>query len=140
MIRPLTGLDASACSGLHATCDTHAAWSAQGYQELITAHLSYGFFEGDHLKGFMIAQVAHTQADIIYICVDPLWRNRGVGRELINQLEDIHHMKEIFLEVNETNTEALKFYKALGFIPVGVRKGYYTVKGDTHDGIILKRH
>ena len=34
-------------------------------------------------------------------------------------------LKEIFLEVRESNTPAIALYESLGFEKIGVRKGYY---------------
>ena len=138
MIRPLTLADAPACHALHAICDTQTHWSTSAYEELISVHLGYGYFM-PHLVGFILAQVAQTQADIVYIAVDPSLRQQGIGRLLVSQLSQQQALEEIFLEVNENNKMALSFYFCIDFISIGRRKGYYTRDGISYDAIILKK-
>jgi ribosomal-protein-alanine N-acetyltransferase len=137
-MRPLTRADAPACSALHKACDLEEAWSEAAYEELIENNLGYGCFSSQML-GFIIFQKADTQGDIIYIAVSPHARNQGIGRNLIDRVMEEYGVNTLFLEVNEINQGALAFYKAIGFIQVGRRSGYYVVKRKKYDAVILKR-
>ena len=45
-------------------------------------------------------------------------------------------MKDIFLEVRESNQVAINFYKKNNFKQISIRKGYYS--DPTEDAIIMK--
>ncbi len=53
---------------------------------------------------------------------------RGFQTELLGQLKkmSISQKKQIWLEVHESNLEALNFYKKNGFKEVGLRQKYYS--------------
>jgi ribosomal-protein-alanine N-acetyltransferase len=73
------------------------------------------------------------------LLVDPEWRGRGIGLELMLGLiaaglsDGARHLT---LEVRSTNEAARGLYARLGLAPVGVRQGYY---GDD-DALILWAH
>ena len=43
----------------------------------------------------------------------------------------------VFLEVRDGNTPAQKLYEKLGFLPIGVRRGYYD-DAEGGDAIVMK--
>lgn len=64
--------------------------------------------------------------DVISIAVRENCRRTGVGSELLKSV--LKQKTELFLEVRESNINAIAFYKNYGFNSVGIRKKYY------HDG------
>jgi ribosomal-protein-alanine N-acetyltransferase len=73
------------------------------------------------------------------LLVDPRWRHRGIGLELMIALIDAavsEGARHLTLEVRSGNEAARGLYARLGLVPVGVRKGYY---GDD-DALILWAH
>lgn len=53
------------------------------------------------------------------IAVSPKYRNRGVGKSLIDEVVEqskVAGMKRLALEVRKSNRVAIKFYEKLGFI------------------------
>lgn len=71
--------------------------------------------------------------EIFEIAVHPDFKRLGYASELINQ---IPNDKEVFLEVNEKNENALGLYHKNGFKIVSKRKNYY--KNDS--AIIMKKN
>lgn len=78
--------------------------------------------------GFVTYSIMYDKAEILDIIVDPLYRKKGYGNELINNvIKDCvkNNCDSITLEVNEINNQAISFYKKIGFKVVAKRKHYY---------------
>jgi ribosomal-protein-alanine N-acetyltransferase len=87
---------------------------------------------GGILAGFAIAGVQRRQGAVlgrlITIDVDLLLRRSGVGRTLLQALEERLRTREataILLEVAVDNTVAQEFYAQHGFVRTGRIPGYY---------------
>jgi ribosomal-protein-alanine N-acetyltransferase len=88
--------------------------------------------------GYLMAWKIVDQLHILNIAADPDLRRQGVGSALLlavaRKALDLG-MEEITLEVRESNQEALAFYRRYGFVPTGLRPGYYVDNGE--DAIIM---
>ncbi len=47
-------------------------------------------------------------------------------------------METVFLEVRPSNPHAIALYQSVGFVQVGLRKGYYQAEGGREDALVLK--
>ena len=77
------------------------------------------------------------------MAVDAAARRHGIGRKLLDvHLPRLgrHGVKQVFLEVGETNMAALRLYKRLGFEEVGRRQGYYRATAGEPVTAIAMRH
>ena len=90
--------------------------------------------EQDTVIGFIHFMVFADYIDIVDIVVDKNYQNQGLGTKLLKSLDQFN-IKEIVLEVKETNVTAINFYLKNGFAKVGIRKGYY----NGVDGITMKK-
>jgi ribosomal-protein-alanine N-acetyltransferase len=75
--------------------------------------------------GFGLCKKGH----IISIAVLPQYRRLGIARKLMEIANDamrIRDVKEVFLEVRESNQAAINLYQQLGYIPQKVSKRYYS--------------
>lgn len=104
------------------------------------------YFEGDSYfvfvtdGGFGAAMVNYDSADLLDIAVEPDMRMRGIGSSLMQFLIDEckkRSVKEIFLEVRETNEGAIALYEKFGFEQISIRKNYYT--SPVCDGLIMRK-
>ena len=69
------------------------------------------------------------EAEILTIAVAPELRGRGIGGELLDELMGIamnEGAEQIFLEVRSQDPVAQGMYVGRGFVPVGIRKHYYS--------------
>lgn len=81
------------------------------------------------------------EAHILNLCVSNELRGRGIGRQMLMLLLERARqagMTEAFLEVRPTNLLAIGLYQSVGFIQVGLRKGYYQAEEGREDALVLK--
>ena len=92
------------------------------------------------IGGFVLAQVAADEAEILSAGVVPGWQRQGVGLKLIQGAKRAaakSGAKRMFLEVAESNSAALALYAKAGFSETGRRKGYYAKPGGKAEDAIL---
>lgn len=83
----------------------------------------------ERLIGFAIMQFSAEHAHLNLLAVDPVYRRSGVGRRLIEWLEETARVGGIFfvnLEVRSGNGGARMFYRSLGYQETKYIPGYYS--------------
>ncbi|AMN46319.1 ribosomal-protein-alanine N-acetyltransferase [Steroidobacter denitrificans] len=93
------------------------------------------------ITGHAIMSHGAGEAHILNICLRADMRGLGVGRQLMEFLLErarAVHMEDVFLEVRPSNPIAIHLYESLGFVRIGVRKGYYQASGGREDAWIYK--
>ncbi|SFI78583.1 GNAT family N-acetyltransferase [Albimonas pacifica] len=90
----------------------------------------------------LLGRVAGPEAELVALATRPSARRRGLGRALTERfvaLAAAAGAEEAFLEVAATNAPAQALYAALGWRPVGRRRGYYRdVKGNRIDAVAMR--
>jgi [ribosomal protein S18]-alanine N-acetyltransferase len=72
--------------------------------------------------GFLVwRRTAPDEIEILNLAIDSAHRRLGVAKALLGALPQT----AVFLEVRESNSAALAFYRRAGFRELGVRPGYY---------------
>ena len=91
--------------------------------------------------GYAGALLVAGEAHITTIAVDPDHQGGAVGRRLllvlIRRVLDLGTVA-VTLEVRTSNEAAKALYRRFGFVPAGVRKGYYSKP--TEDALVLWAH
>ena len=90
--------------------------------------------------GMFSGEIVVDELQIDNIAVSEQYRGRGVGRALLNfALRTAAGLgaRSATLEVRSANSSARAFYEKEGFVPVGLRKGYYANPPD--DALLLSR-
>ncbi len=83
---------------------------------------------GGELAGFAIMQFSDTTAHLDLLAVEPTYQRLGIGRRLVEWLEETAVTAGTFviaLEVRVANVGARWFYRRLGYREVRCRAGYY---------------
>ena len=93
--------------------------------------------EDDRIVGFLAFEQILDEGSIVEVAVHPDHRRKGIAKELIRSALSDNSLKEIFLEVRESNIPAIRLYESLGFEQIGVRKGYYD--DPKEDAVVMKR-
>jgi ribosomal-protein-alanine N-acetyltransferase len=139
VIRPLTVDDLDLVVALEAA-NQPAPWSEGVFRdELAAENRVYLAADEDGVVGFGGVMLVGDEAHVTNLLVDPEWRGRGIGLELMLGLIAAGlsvGARHLTLEVRSKNEAARGLYARLGLAPVGVRQGYY---GDD-DALILWAH
>jgi ribosomal-protein-alanine N-acetyltransferase len=107
-----------------------AAWTKDALEDTFEgspAHFLVGR-QGEEIAGFIAGRRAGDEGEILNLAVKQQYRRQGVGRALAKALIELFAQDavlQVFLEVRESNAEALALYQGLGFRKVGRREGYY---------------
>lgn len=94
------------------------------------------------IGGFVLAQVAADEAEILTIAVEPAWQRHGIGAKLVDGAKRAAARagaRSMFLEVAASNVAACRLYTKGGFTEAGRRQGYYARKDATaEDALVLR--
>ena len=139
MIRRLTLEDLETVVAMEAA-NRPAPWTEGVVRdELAAENRIYLAADEDGVVGWGGLMLVGDEAHVTNLLVDPEWRRRGIGLELMLALIEAavsEGARHLTLEVRSKNEEARRLYARLGLAPVGVRREYY---GDD-DALILWVH
>ena len=82
--------------------------------------------------GYLIILDSIDVYEILAIATIEEYRNKGIAQKLLNKIK----IKNIFLEVRESNQTAINFYKKNRFKEISIRKNYYSEP--TENAVIMK--
>jgi len=94
-------------------------------EEIINNKEIIGYYDNDSLVGFLMFNINYEVLDLLYLVVDSLYRNKGIGSKLVEYLLNIKDYERILLEVRCDNINAIKLYKKYNFKIINIRKNYY---------------
>ena len=83
--------------------------------------------QDDEPAGFAMARMIVDEAELLLIAVRPGFRGRGIGRDLLRQVQAAaaeRGARRLHLEMRDGNP-AEHLYRRFGFEKIGQRKGYY---------------
>ena len=92
----------------------------------------YIYLIEDKICGYLMVLDSIDVYEILAIATIEEYRNKGIAQELLDKIK----IKDIFLEVRESNQVAINFYKKNKFKEISVRKNYYSEP--TENAIIMK--
>jgi ribosomal-protein-alanine N-acetyltransferase len=147
VIRSLRADRSEECAAVHAAAFAHP-WPADEFAARLRSASTIGSAALDpltnRLRGFAVSRLAADEAEILTIAVDPAWRHRGVGRDLMRehvQRAALAGAGTLFLEVDADNVPAIKLYHRFGFVKVGERAGYYRrPDGKPATALVMRRN
>ena len=92
----------------------------------------YVYLIDSKVCGYLIVLDSIDVYEILAIATIEEYRNKGIAQKLLNKIK----IKNIFLEVRESNQTAINFYKKNKFKEISIRKNYYSKP--TEKAIIMK--
>jgi ribosomal-protein-alanine N-acetyltransferase len=115
-------------------------WSLGDFRECVASDATFLVAEtGAGVAGYVVALDAADEGEILNLAVAPGGRRHGTGRALVEEvltaLTD-RGVRQVYLEVRESNAAARALYAAHGFREIGRRAQYY--RRPVEDAIILR--
>lgn len=118
-------------------------WTEGIFRDCLRVGYSCVVLEIDYLLvGYGIIAHGAGEAHLLNACVRSEFRNRGLGRALIDHLlkgAAAAGAALVFLEVRPANTGAIRLYSSMGFAQIGVRRGYYQAADGREDALVMRR-
>lgn len=93
---------------------------------------------GSTVVGYGGLMLVADDGHVTTLAVDPAWHRHKLGTRLLHCLATAavdRGAKNLTLEVRASNQAAQELYRAFGFAPAGIRKGYYVETNE--DAIIM---
>lgn len=82
----------------------------------------YVYLLENKVLGYLMVLDSIDVYEILAIATIEEYRNKGIAQELLDKIK----IKDIFLEVRESNQVAINFYKKNKFNQISIRKNYYS--------------
>lgn len=99
----------------------------------------YGYFDKEVLAGYISTSLSVDSADIEDVVVRNDYRRQGIASKLmqyaVKEISD-KKIEKVFLEVRESNANAIGLYLKNGFNQIAVRKKYYS---DGENAIVMAK-
>ena len=117
-------------------------WSMRDFNDCINADARFLVAETNDeasVIGYVVALEAADEGEILNLAVAPEGRRHGVGSALVEHvLATLYDrgIRQVYLEVRESNAAARALYAGHGFREVGRRAQYY--RRPVEDAIILR--
>ena len=92
------------------------------------------------LIGFCVFQQVLDEATLLNIAVLPGVQGAGLGSQLLLALLETlrkRGARRCLLEVRESNSRAIRLYRAQGFLDDGIRRDYYPGEGGREDALLM---
>jgi len=93
---------------------------------------------GTTVVGYGGLMLVTDDGHVTTLAVDPSWHRHKLGTRILHRLATAaveRGAKNLTLEVRASNQAAQALYRAFGFAPAGIRKGYYVETNE--DAIIM---
>jgi [ribosomal protein S18]-alanine N-acetyltransferase len=142
LVRAATQADLAEVVALERSC-YRDPWPASAFTSLPSNNQVF-FRVARHtdgrLAGYVVGWYVMDEGELANLAVAPELRLQGIGRLLLDAiLEDAatRGIKQLYLEVRESNVAARQLYSVRGFEEIGRRQRYYRMP--TEDALILRR-
>ena len=110
------------------SCFGASAWSEESVRSQLEKSDSHSIVAVDDgmIVGYLAFEQIIDEGSVVELAVHPAYRRQGIARKMAASAFNNNSLKEIFLEVRESNFPAIRLYESLGFTQIGVRKDYYS--------------
>lgn len=138
MIRLMRDSDLESVAAIERLVQTHP-WNKQQFQESLASYQCTVYEQANQVVGFCILQPVLDEANLLLMAIHPSQQGKGLGYKLLDQ--SIQQLKnnpiQIFLEVRESNTAAIRLYEKTGFHQIDVRKNYYPNQDGSREHAVI---
>ncbi len=122
----------------------HSPWSKENFlSSFKSGHLCVGIFSEKKLLAYCVCSVIQDEAELLILGVHPGYQKNGLASCLLSATLEGLDVQRCFLEVRESNENAVALYEKLGFNNIGRRRDYYPAssqkKSKREDAIIFAK-
>lgn len=143
-IKAMTEADLDAVLAIAAALPSAPHWPRDAYEAALESEawpqrVALVAESAGSVVGFAVAVLVAGEGEIESIAVAPCWQRRGIGMELLFELQRVLAAEgalAIVLEVRESNRAAARLYEQAGFREVGRRGGYY--RDPVEDAVLMQ--
>ena len=137
-ILPTNLLDLNSLRKLQQLCFPDDAWPLIDLIAVLSVPnvIRLKAFENGQMTGFIAGDQRDGLAWVANICVSPHYRNRGIGRALMEACESRFTLPRVRLCVKSGNASAIHLYEKLGYRPVETWQQYYN---DRSDALVMEK-
>lgn len=121
----------------------HHPWKKSYLTDELSHDISYFYAAEDLLThqvaGYIIFWIVEDLLELHKIVTAENYKRKGIGKKLFLFMLEVakkRKVKDIFLEVRKSNTEAIKFYESFHFELAGIREAYY--QEPSEDALIFR--
>ena len=105
-------------------------WSEKAFRDSMESDMTIYIVakENDNVAGYAGMYLSFEEGNITNVAVNPLSRRKGIGEKIVRDILNRAYEKgvrDVFLEVRETNSVAIALYEKIGFKEEGIRKNFY---------------
>lgn len=118
-------------------------WSRGNFIDSIAAGYDMQVLQAEdgELIGYSVAMRGVDEVHLLNITVAPRWQRQGHGRALLQSVIDAVRatgLPTLLLEVRTSNEGARLLYESMGFLQIGLRRGYYPAPhGQREDAFVM---
>lgn len=139
-IRTAQPADVERLAELERTCFPDP-WTREGLLELLQASQAIArVVEADGMVvGYVLARWVADSAEILNLAVAPEARRLGLARRMLDDVLAAlvsRGVREVYLEVRQSNAPARRLYEIRGFRVAGMRRAYY--RHPVEDALVLR--
>ena len=135
-----TSPDFSLLESIHKQCFPNY-WNSLEFADMFLINGTWAIIYAN--LGLGILRIICDEAEIITIATLPEYRQQGIGKKIVQSIIGLakeQNVKEVFLEVRESNIVAQKLYLSNGFTIIATRKNYYhNEDGSFENALIMKK-
>jgi ribosomal-protein-alanine acetyltransferase len=144
-IRPMTAADLDRLVEIAAALEHAPHWPRRVYEAVldVSSPQRIALVAEDSgtgaVVGFAVAGLVAPEAELESLAVSAGYQRRGVARRLYEAMADEFgrsQVREVLLEVRESNQAARAFYTSLGFVEEGRRPSYYA--DPVEDAVLMR--
>lgn len=92
-----------------------------------------------HVLGYVVMWFVLDEGEVANVAVAPERRGEGIGRALLDAAIAAARgagVRQLFLEVRDSNAAARAMYRSRGFVQISRRRGYY--RRPVEDALVLR--
>ena len=139
-LRAWTKEDIDQIAALESVCFSDP-WTKEMLLKSFVSPIFYSVLieEQGEIWGYACETVMFEDAEIAIVAVAPKHRKKGLGKLLMERLENIaisRGAEQTFLEVRKSNAAALALYEEFGFEKIRTRERYYA---DGEDAFVMRK-